>query len=62
MPHLSRKPRVKAAISQNLATKQGMVHMALLFGKEGFVLLYKVKAFDMTLKSRSGLEKGSLRT
>lgn len=53
---------VKAAISQNHATKQCMVDTARLLGKEGFVFLYKVKPFDMTFKSKSGLEKGSLKT
>ena len=49
--------RVKAAISQNLAVKQCMAHIARLLGKSGFVFSYKVKPFDMTLKSKSGLEK-----
>lgn len=53
---------VKAAISQNLATKQCMVHTARLLEKEGFVFLHKVKPFAMTLKSKSGLEKGNLKT
>lgn len=34
-----------------------MVHTTWLWGKEGFILLYKVKVFDVTLKSGSGLQK-----
>ena len=49
--------RVKAVISQNLAAKQCTVHIGRLLGKSGFVFLYKVKPFVMTLKSKSGLEK-----